>query len=113
MKDETLKQAEQLLHEYLLCDSCFGRLFRKEIKDGTNSQKGQSIRKQLHYKERTETHDCWLCEGLIDEIPHFTKIIADTVKDYEFETFLVGSKIDEDIQEKEQRLWKHLKLEDA
>jgi tRNA pseudouridine synthase 10 len=113
MKGETLKQAEQLLHEYRLCDSCFGRLFRKEIKDGTNSQKGQSIRKQLHYKERTETHDCWLCEGLIDEIPHFTKIIADAVKEYEFETFLVGSKIDEDIQEKEQRLWKHLKLEDA
>jgi tRNA pseudouridine synthase 10 len=113
MKGETLKQAEHLLHEYRLCDSCFGRLFRKEIKDGTNSQKGQSIRKQLHYKERTETHDCWLCEGLIDEIPHFTKIIADAVKEYEFETFLVGSKIDEDIQEKEQRLWKHLKLEDA
>jgi len=113
MKGETLKQAEQLLYEYRLCDSCFGRLFRKEIKDGTNSQKGESIRKQLHHTERTATHDCWLCEGLIDEIPHFSKIIADAVKDYEFETFLVGSKIDEDIQEKEQRLWKHLKLEDA
>ncbi len=113
MKGETLKQVEQLLHEYRLCDSCFGRLFRKEIKDGTNSQKGESIRKQLHRTEKTATHDCWLCEGLIDEIPHFTKIIADAVKDYEFETFLVGSKIDEDIQEKEQRLWKHLKLEDA
>jgi tRNA pseudouridine synthase 10 len=113
MKGETLKQAEQLLHEYRLCDSCFGRLFRKEIKDGSNSQKGESIRKQLRRTEKTATHDCWLCEGLIDEIPHFTKIIADAVKDYEFETFLVGSKIDEDIQEKEQRLWKHLKLEDA
>jgi tRNA pseudouridine synthase 10 len=113
MKDETLKQAEQLLHEYRLCDSCFGRLFRKEIKDGTNSQKGQSIRKKLHHPERTSTHDCWLCEGLIDEIPHFTKIIASALKDYEFKTFLVGSKIDEDIKEKEQHLWKHLKLEDA
>jgi tRNA pseudouridine synthase 10 len=113
MKGETLKQVEQLLHEYRLCDSCFGRLFRKEIKDGTNSQKGESIRQQLHCTEKTATHDCWLCEGLIDEIPHFTKIIADAVKGYEFETFLVGSKIDEDIQEKEQRLWKHLKLEDA
>ena len=113
MKGETLKQAEQLLHEYRLCDSCFGRLFRKEIKDGTNSQKGQSIRIQLHHTGRTATHDCWLCEGLIDEIPHFSKIIAGALKDYEFKTFLVGSKIDEEIKEKEQRLWKHLKLEDA
>ena len=113
MNDETLKQAEQLLHEYKLCDSCFGRLFRKEVKISTNSQKGQIIRKQLHNVEKTITHDCWLCEGLIDEIPHFTKIIADSIKDYEFETFLVGSKIDEDIQEKEQHLWKYLNLEDA
>ena len=113
MNDETLKQAEQLLHDYKLCDSCLGRLFRKEIKDSTNSQKGQFIRKQLHHVEKTTTHDCWLCEGLIDEIPHFSKIIADSIKDYEFETFLIGSKIDEDIQEREQHLWKHLNLQEA
>jgi len=113
MNDETLKQAEQLLHDYKLCDSCLGRLFRKEIKESTNMQKGQFIRKQLHNIEKTTTHDCWLCEGLIDEIPHFTKIIANSLKDYEFETFLIGSKIDEDIQEKEQHLWKYLNLEDA
>ena len=54
-----------------------------------------------------------MCEGLIDEIPHFAKLIADAIKDYEFETFLIGSKIDEDIQEKEQHLWKYLNLEEA
>jgi tRNA pseudouridine synthase 10 len=113
MKGETLKQAEQLLHEYRLCDSCFGRLFRTEIKEGTNQQKGESIRKQLHQAVSTAPQDCWLCEGLIDEIPHFVKILTDALKDYEYTTFLVGSKIDEDIQEKEQRLWKHLNLEDA
>jgi tRNA pseudouridine synthase 10 len=113
MNEETLKQAEQLLHDYKLCDSCFGRLFRKEVKDGTNPQKGQFIRKQLHRVEKTAVHDCWLCEGLIDEIPHFIKIVVESIKDYEFETFLIGSKIDEDIQEKEQRLWKHLNLEEA
>jgi tRNA pseudouridine synthase 10 len=113
MKDETLKQAEQIIHEYRLCDSCFGRLFRSEIKDGANSQKGESLRKQLHQTASNAPQDCWLCEGLIDEIPHFAKILADELKDYEFTTFLVGSKIDEDIQEKEQRLWKHLNREDA
>jgi tRNA pseudouridine synthase 10 len=113
MKDETINLAKQLLHKYKLCDSCLGRLFRKEITEGTNLQKGRSIRKQLPHAKRIATNNCWLCEGLIDEIPHFTRIIADTVKDYEFETFLVGSKIDEDIQEKEQQIWKHLKFEDA
>ena len=44
---------------------------------------------------------------------HFIDLITKTLKEYEFNTFLIGSKIDEDIQEKEQHLWKHLTLEDA
>jgi tRNA pseudouridine synthase 10 len=42
--------------------------------------------------------------GLIDEIPHFADLIEDSLREYEFETFLVGSKIDEDIQHMEQEL---------
>jgi tRNA pseudouridine synthase 10 len=63
--------------------------------------------------EKITPNECWLCEGLIGEIPHFIDIITEALKDYEFETFLVGSKIDEDIQEKEQYLWKQLGFEEA
>jgi tRNA pseudouridine synthase 10 len=113
MKAQTLKQAEQLLQDYQLCDSCLGRLFREEIKEGNNSQKGQFVKKQLHSTKKTPPNECWLCQGLIDEIPHFIDIIAETLKEYEFHTFLIGSKIDDDIQEREQALWKHLALENA
>jgi tRNA pseudouridine synthase 10 len=113
MKVQTLKQAEQLLQERHLCDACLGRLFRQEIKEGNNAEKGRFIKKQLHNTEKITSNDCWLCGGLIDEIPHFVDLITKTLKEYEFETFLVGSKIDEDIQEKEQQLWTQLSLEDA
>ncbi|HUT00764.1 MAG TPA: tRNA pseudouridine(54/55) synthase Pus10 [Candidatus Thermoplasmatota archaeon] len=113
MKAQTLKQAEQLLQEYRLCDSCLGRLFRKEIREGDNSQKGQNIKKQLHQIKKTAPNECWLCQGLLDEIPHFIDIITNALEEYEFHTFLIGSKIDEDIQEREQSLWKHLTFEDA
>jgi tRNA pseudouridine synthase 10 len=113
MKAHTLKQAEQLLQEYQLCDSCLGRLLRKEIKEGSNAQKGQLIRTQLHQKKKTDAKDCWLCEGLTDEIHHFIDLITKTLEGYEFDTFLIGSKIDEDIQEKERQLWDQHKLEDA
>ncbi len=113
MKAHTLKQAEQLLQEHPLCDSCLGRLLRKEIKEGSNAQKGQLIRTQLHQKQKTDAKDCWLCEGLTDEIHHFIDLITKTLEGYEFDTFLIGSKIDEDIQEKEQQLWDQQKLEDA
>ncbi len=113
MKAETLTQAGQLLQDYTLCDCCLGRVFREEIKEGSNAQKGQSIRKQLHHPKRTKAIDCWLCEGLTDEIPHFVDIITEALKDYEFETFLIGSKIDEDIQEREHQIWTVLRLTDA
>ncbi len=113
MKSHTLLQAEQLLQDYRLCDSCLGRLLRKEIKEGSNAEKGQWIRAQLHQKQKISAKDCWLCEGLTDEIHHFIGLITKTLEEYEFDTFLIGSKIDEDIQEKEQRLWEQLKLQDA
>ncbi len=113
MKSHTLNQAKQLLHEHNLCDSCLGRLFRKEIREGSNSEKGQWIRTQIHEKQKIPAKDCWLCEGLTDEIHHFIGLIIKTLEQYEFDTFLIGSKIDEDIQEKEQQLWIQLTLEGA
>jgi tRNA pseudouridine synthase 10 len=113
MKTQPLNQANELLKEYHLCDACLGRLFRNCIKEGNNAQKGQAIKKQLHVTQNTTPRDCWLCEGLIDEIPHFIDIITKELEEYEYDTFLVGSKIDEDIQEREQHLWKQLQLQDA
>ena len=113
MKAETLNQAEHLLQEHRLCDSCLGRLFRKEITEGSNAQKGHLIRTQLHQKQRTAAKDCWVCEGLTEEIPHFIDLITKALEDYEFDTFLIGSKIDEDVQEREQHLWEYLTLENA
>lgn len=113
MKASTLQQAEEILQEHRLCDACLGRLFRKEITKGTNAEKGHWIRTQIHERQPTPATECWLCEGLTGEIPHFIDLVTMTLEGYEFNTFLIGSKIDEDIQEKEQQLWNLLGLIDA
>lgn len=113
MKVETLRCAEELRTQYALCDSCLGRLFREHITEGNNASKGQLIRRQLHQTNPIQPRDCWLCEGLIAEIPCFIDLIVQTLKEYDYDTFLIGSKVDEDIQEKEQRLWGLLQLTDA
>lgn len=113
MIDTILKQAEPLLDQYRLCDACLGRLFRKELKEGNNTQKGQHIRKHLRHISKVSPDECWLCEGLIAQIPHFAQLITQTLKEYEYDTFLVGSKIDQDIQDREQQLWKLLTMDDA
>jgi tRNA pseudouridine synthase 10 len=113
MKSDTLLQAAHLLQQYQLCDSCLGRLFKRQLEEASNAEKGRLLRTQLNSKHQTSAQDCWLCEGLTDEIAHFVDLILHALEGYEFETFLVGSRIDEDIQEKEQNLWEQEHLQDA
>ena len=114
MKDKKiLEMAEKTLDKYQLCDCCLGRLFRQIETGSTNNQKGELIRNNLKYEKKTIVKDCWLCEGLLDEIEHFANLVSDAVKEYEFDTFLIGSKIDEDILDREKELWDFIKSEDA
>ena len=99
-----LEQAEKTITTYHLCDSCLGRLFRQIQKETTNQQKGEIIRKKLKQTKKIEAKDCWLCEGLTEEIDHFVDLISDALQKYEFNTFLIGTKIDEDIVDREKEL---------
>jgi len=98
-----LEIARQLASKHKLCDNCLGRFFYKTNINLTNNKLGSLIRKQLKIK-KTDAENCWLCEGLIEEIPVFTKLVEDKLKNYEFKTFLIGSKIDENILEKEKQI---------
>lgn len=112
MNDKTLMLAEKTVSAYHLCDSCLGRLFRQIEKGSTNKQKGTLIRNNLKQSKKTHAKDCWLCEGLTEEIDHFVDLISDALKEYEFDTFLIGSKIDEDIVEREKELWDFISSEE-
>jgi len=105
------QQITDLLSDYPLCDACLGRLFRETQKKGTNAEKGVALRTHYKISKKTEEDNCWLCRGLLKEIPHFAQIITHTLQDYEFQTFLIGSKVEEEIQEKEHHLWIRLGLE--
>lgn len=96
--------AEEILLKYKLCDHCLGRNFAKIEPGKTNKKRGEILRKNIKINFKTKANDCWLCLGLIGEILHFTDLIENSLKKYEFETFLIGTKIDEDILQREQEL---------
>jgi len=102
---KVLKNAQNILTNYKLCDSCLGRIFAKIETNMTNKKRGGILRFGLENFEKTKVKDCWLCQGLIDEIPYFANLIQENLKGYEFETFLIGSKVDEDILEKENQVY--------
>lgn len=103
--NKVLKNAENILKNYKLCNSCLGRIFAKIETNMTNKKRGKILRFGLENFEKTKVKDCWLCQGLIDEIAHFANLIKENLKGYEFETFLIGSKVDEDILEKENQIY--------
>jgi tRNA pseudouridine synthase 10 len=91
--------------EYKLCDHCLGRIFAKIESGLTNKKRGQILRKYHRKINEIKVDDCWLCSGLLNEIKHFVDLILNSLEGYEFNTFLIGSKLDEDILEKEQELY--------
>jgi len=104
---EVLKNAEKTLLKYPVCDYCLGRIFSKIENGITNRERGRKIRDFIK-KQETRVDDCWLCSGLMGEIPHFACLIEASLKEYEYDTFLVGSIIDEEILEREKELLEYV-----
>ena len=84
------------LGKYKLCQFCIDRL-------SINSEKGV---------DEVSGNNCWLCEGLSQEIDELSELVEEKLRDYEFSTFLIGSKIDDEIIEKEEKIVNELNLKD-
>ncbi|MBC7080727.1 MAG: tRNA pseudouridine(54/55) synthase Pus10 [Thermoplasmatales archaeon] len=99
---EIEKEVEKL-SKYGLCDSCLGRQFAK-LKDGMkNYERGIKIRSQFKIEE-APPKDCWLCSGISNEIEKYAELVMKEIKKYEFDSFLIGCKIDEEILRKEKEI---------
>lgn len=105
--------AENLRSQFALCPSCLGRQFASLETGMTNHQRGTLLYQQIKQKTIVPTDSCWLCEGLCDEISHFATIIARSLAEYEYTTFLIGSRIDEELSQKEQQIAEVMKTDYA
>ena len=99
---EVLNIAKKLV-VFNLCDACLGRQFGKIGHGMTNEERGRQIRQYLHIS-KCKNGNCWLCQSLMDEIQNFSRIIMQSLQDYEYETFLVASRVSDTILEKEKKL---------
>lgn len=83
-----------------LCDNCLGRQFIN-FEGSNNKERGKKIREALNIKE---SEHCWLCGGILNDIEKLASIAIDALKEYEFDSFLVGCNVDEEILDKEKRI---------
>lgn len=107
---EILNVAKKIRSKYDLCDYCLGRFFRHAVENMSNKEHGETLRKKIKSK-KIEVKNCFLCDRLIEEIPVFIDIIKKELKEYEFETFLIGCFVGEEILDREQEIIKNFNLE--
>ncbi|MBS3782100.1 MAG: tRNA pseudouridine(54/55) synthase Pus10 [Candidatus Thermoplasmatota archaeon] len=112
-----LEKVENAL-EKDLCDHCLGRLFAQLGTGITNAERGKSLRisyamftsEEQRKEVPEEPENCELCSDLFNEVEKFADLAAGDLQEYEFRDFLIGSRIDPEIEENEEKIWTELNL---
>jgi len=94
------------LGERPLCDACLGRLFGKLGHGHTNEARGIAVRGV----SGARSGSCWLCEGLTSRYESLARLVARKLELWDYDTFLIGSKVDPELQAREESLWAELSL---
>ncbi len=108
--DEVLVAAREIdwskLGNRALCDACLGRLFGKVGHGHRNEERGRAVRGALGIPSGA----CWLCGGLTSRYDALAALVARKLEPWEFDTFLVGSKMDPEVLAREESLWAELRV---
>ena len=102
-----MKLAEQIIDETdgHICKNCLGRKLSKTVEGSNNIERADKVCKELGID--LDGAECVVCNNLFDKInDDLYERIADKVSQLgvEFDTFLVGSKIDKAIMKRDEEL---------
>ncbi|WP_295591087.1 tRNA pseudouridine(54/55) synthase Pus10 [uncultured Methanobrevibacter sp.] len=100
-----MKLAKQILEETdgKICKNCLGRKLSKTIEGTDNIDRADKVCSELDIN--LDDADCVICNNLFDKLDEeLYKKIDDKINQLgiEFDTFLVGSKIDKSIQKRDE-----------
>lgn len=105
LDDENKRVVERLRALNLsLCKNCLGRLFGKVGRGLDNVQRAALVMSEHGY-ECVEPDNCALCGGIFGKLDFYAKSAVETMNAVEWNSFLVGSKFEEEVLAKEERIW--------
>jgi tRNA pseudouridine synthase 10 len=112
LEDETLALVREATEGWNLCDHCLGRLVWKTETGMGNPARAQVVREELSIEE-TRLADCYLCAGIFRDADLFAEVTIEALENWEFDSYLVGTKVADDIELREEGIWEELDLEDT
>jgi tRNA pseudouridine synthase 10 len=107
LKSEEIREiAQKIAREGPICDHCLGRQFAKVSSGLSNERRGQILKAVLKANgEELQEGKCWVCNGLFEKIDMWVSKALEVLSDYEFDSFLVGTKVSGLLLENEDLLW--------
>jgi len=107
--EDVLETAKRILSEGYVCDNCLGRQFARISTGMTNRERGRLIKEKLRKRGLLEkeksSEKCWVCNGLFERVEEWAWRAVAALRDYEFNTFLVGTRMSGLLAENEEMLW--------
>ncbi len=120
-----LDTARKILHEGPICDHCLGRQFAKLSTGLGNDQRGIALRITLAMQAGAEKDDalqeeleksiktphlnagikCRVCNNLFAHLDTWAEKAVKALSDYEYDNFLVGTKVTGLLAENEEIIW--------
>jgi tRNA pseudouridine synthase 10 len=113
-----LETARKILEEGPICDHCLGRQFAKLSTGLGNDERGKAIRLLLAMQagadkdtglseelKKSIEGKCWVCNNLFTYLDPWTEKSVISLSDYEYDNFLVGTRVTGLLAENEEILW--------
>jgi len=106
---DLLEKARAVLKEGPACDGCLGRRFAERSYGLTSRERGRALRVAVAMDddepyEDVPPEDCWVCDGAFASFDGWAERAADAVEGYDFDTFLVGTRVPPLVEENESLL---------
>ena len=104
-----LEKARAVLSEGPICDGCLGRRFAELSHGLTSRERGKALRVATAMEddepyEDVPPDDCWVCDGAFSGFDDWADRAVSALEGYEFDTFLVGTRVPPLVEENESLL---------
>jgi len=117
----------RLMKRGYVCDYCLGRAFGNLLTGMSNKERGRTIRQTLamvfdsgenleidlsnfygirlrNRKIEAVKKPCYFCDDVFERVEEIARNVIEKLKEYEFETFLIGTRLSSDLLQKEEEM---------
>jgi tRNA pseudouridine synthase 10 len=124
---KVIESVVKLMKKGYVCDYCLGRAFGNLLTGKSNKERGEAIRQVLamffdsgenldidlsnfhgiNFRNRrveVEKKSCYFCNNTFEKIEEIADKIIEKLKKYEFDTFLIGTKLSSELLQKEEEM---------